>query len=211
MDCGATISTGIVMVIATFFTVVPAPTVVKHIIKRARKRAPTHRMALELLDPSSDLRILLCVHGPDNVPASINFMEISRGTKDPGILVYVADMIELTDEIAATLERGEGLQTTTVKDKEVLEMRDKVTSLFQAYVTEDGDAITLNRTLALSTINNMAQDICLLAEDLMIALIILPFHRSQRTDGKLDGGNQGFRYVNKKVTSGDKINKTLCL
>lgn len=187
------------MIIAIFFTLVHAPTVVGNIIKRARKRAPTHRMALQLLDPTSELRILLCVNGPQNIPSSINFMEISRGSSDPGILVYVADMIELTDEISATLERDEGIHTAIVKDKEVMDMRDQVTYSFQNYVAENSDGITLKRTMALSTINNMPQEICVLAEDLMIALIILPFHRSQRLEGTFDGGNQGFRYVNRKV------------
>lgn len=201
IGCGTSTSSGIGLIIAIFFTVVHAPSVVAHIIKRARKRAPTHRMALQLLDPSSELRILLCLHGLENVPASINLMEISRGIADPGILVYVTEMIELTDQLTATAEKGEGVEATTVKDKAVIDMRDQITSLFQAYVDEDGDGITLKRTVAVSTINNMAQDICNLAEDLMMALIILPFHRTQRQDGKLDGGHQGFRYVNRKVMS----------
>ncbi|KHN32415.1 Cation/H(+) antiporter 28 [Glycine soja] len=164
-----------------------------------RKRAPTHSNALQLLDPLSELRIFLCLHGLDNVPASINFMEISRGSADSGILVYVAEIIELTDQIAATMESGEGVHTTTIKDKEVTEIREQVTSSFQAYVDRDGDGITFKRSLAVSTITNMAKNICVLAEDLMIALIILPFHRKQRQDGKLDGGNPGFRYVNRKL------------
>ncbi|TKY67980.1 Cation/H(+) antiporter 28 [Spatholobus suberectus] len=199
LNCGSPPSSGILSVITIFFTVVHAPIVVAHIIKRARKRAPTHSMALQLLDPSSELRILLCLHGTENVPASINFVEISRGTADPGILLYVAEIIELTDRIAATVETGEGAHTTTVRDKAVVEMREQVSRSFQAYVDNDGDGITLKRTLALSTINNMAQNICVLAEDLMIALVILPFHRNQLQDGKLDGGNQGFRYVNRKL------------
>ncbi|CAL0326189.1 unnamed protein product [Lupinus luteus] len=199
MHCGANTSTGIGMIIAIFFTVVHGPAVVTNIIKRARKRAPSHHMTLQLLDPTSELRILLCLHGPQNVPSSINFMEISRGSSDPGILVYVADMIELTDDISATLDKDEGVLKTTVKDKEVMDMRDQVTNSFQTYIAENSDGITLKRTMALSTINNMPQDICVLAEDLMIALIILPFHRSQRPEGTLEGGNQGFRYVNRKV------------
>lgn len=202
MGCRTTTSNGIGLVIAIFSTLVHAPTVVAQIIKRARKKVPTHHMTLDMLGPSSELRILLCLHGPGNIPASINFMEISRGTPDPGILVYVTEMIELTNELATTVETGEGEDTTIVKDKEVMEMRDQITSSFQAYLNDDGDGITLKRTLAMSTINNMALDICTLAEDLMIALIILPFHRSQRQDGQLDSGNQGFRYVNRKVMSG---------
>ncbi|KAI4333110.1 hypothetical protein L6164_017957 [Bauhinia variegata] len=199
MNCGATLTTGIVMVIAIFFTVWHAPIVVASIIERARKRAPTHRMALQLLDPSSELRILLCVHGTQSVPAALNFMEISRGSPDPGIQVYATDLIELTDYIAASLERVEGMDTVTVKDKGVVDMRAQITSCFQEYVDADGDGITLRRAMTLADFNNMGADICTLAEDLMIALIILPFHKIQREDGKLDAGNAGFRYVYKKV------------
>ncbi|RDX97427.1 Cation/H(+) antiporter 28, partial [Mucuna pruriens] len=199
LGCSSDTSSGIFSVVTIFFTVVHAPIVVAHIIKRARKRAPTHSMAVQLLDPSSELRIFLCLHGPHNVPALINFMEISRGMADPGILVCVAEMIELTDQIAASMEIGEGVHTSTVKDKTVMEMREQVTGTFEAYVENDGDGITLKRTLAVSTINCMAQNICVLAENLMIALIILPFHRDQRQDGKFDAGHQGFRYVNRKL------------
>lgn len=199
MQCGATTSTGIVMVIAIFFSVVHAPKVVAHIIQRAKKRAPTHRMALQSLDPMRELRMLLCVHGQQHVPASLNLMEITKWTMDPGILVYVTDMIELTDEIAMTIEDVEGANTTIVKDKGVVEMRDRITTSFQAYVEEDNEGVTLRRALALSTFNNMAQDISTLAEDLMIALIILPFHKTQSPGGALEGGDTGFRYVNKKV------------
>lgn len=194
-----TTSTSIVMIIVIFFTVVHAPSVVAQIIKRARKRAPTHRMALELLDPSNELRILLCLHGPQNVTSSINIMEISRGTADPGLVVYVTDIIELTDDIAATMVRGDEVDTMTVTDKGVTEMRSQITAAVEAFVEENGDGITLRRTLALSPFNALSQDICILAEDLTIALIILPFHKSQRADGTLDGGHSGFRYVNRKV------------
>lgn len=187
------------MVIAIFFTVVHAPSVVAQIIKRARRRAPTHRMSLQLLDPLSELRILLCLHGPQNVRTTINFIEICRGTADPGIMVYITDMIELTDQIAATLVKEEGKNTMTVTDKAVTDMRDQITAVVQAYVEENENGITLKRLLALSNFNGMPQDICILAEDSMVALIILPFHKTQRADGTLDAGHSGFRYVNRKV------------
>ncbi|XP_023004460.1 cation/H(+) antiporter 28-like [Cucurbita maxima] len=194
-----TTSTSIGMVIVIFFTIVHAPKVVAHIIKRARKRTPTHRMALQLLDPSSELKILLCIHGLQNTTAAINIMEISRGMAKPGVVVYLTDMIELTDEIAATLVQVEGEGTLTVTHAEVRQMRDQITAVVQSYVDENGDGITLGRMLALSAFNSMAQDICILAEELMGALIILPFHKSQRADGSLSEGNVGFRYVNRKV------------
>nr|XP_004308675.2 PREDICTED: cation/H(+) antiporter 28 [Fragaria vesca subsp. vesca] len=192
-------STSTVMVIAIFFTVVHAPSVVAQIIKRARRRAPTHRMSLQLLDPSSELRILLCLHGPQNVRTAINFIELCRGTADPGVVVFVTDMIELTDQIAATLVKEQGVNTMTVTEKAVTDMRAQVTAAIQSYVEEDDNGITLGRLLALSTFNGMPQDICVLAEDSTVALIILPFHKTQSADGTLDGGHSGFRFVNRKV------------
>ncbi|KAJ4711605.1 Cation/H(+) antiporter like [Melia azedarach] len=194
-----TSTTSSTMVIVIFLTVVHTPFVVQHIIERARKRAPTRRMALQWLDPSDQLRILLCLHGPHNLTSSTNILEISRGTADPGIVVYVTDMIELTDQIAATLVQNEGVDTVTVTDKTVMEMREEVSNAVQSYVDENGQGITLKRMLALSTFSGMSQDICILAENLMISLIILPFHKRQREDGTLDGGHPGFRYVNRKL------------
>ncbi|XP_031273731.1 cation/H(+) antiporter 28 [Pistacia vera] len=198
-----TTTTSALMVVCIFLSVVHTPFVVGHIIKRARKRAPTRRMALQWLDPSQQLRILLCLHGPQNLASTINFIEISRGPADPGIMVYVTDMIELTDQIAATLVQQEGLSesvdTVTVTDKAVMEMREEITNGVQSYVDENGEGITLKRMLALSTFSGMSQDISILAEDLMVSLIILPFHIRQREDGTLDGGHPGFRYVNRKL------------
>ncbi|XP_065869654.1 cation/H(+) antiporter 28 isoform X2 [Euphorbia lathyris] len=187
------------MIIVIFYTVVFAPSIVMRIIQRARKLAPTHRRTLQWLDPSTELRILLCLHGQHNVPATINFMEISRGTGDPGILVHVTDMVELTEQIAATLVQSDGIDTVTVTDKDVTEVRDHITQEIQAYVDNNRDGITVRRMLALSSFNGMAQDICILAEDLMVSLIVLPFHKKQLPDGTLDGGHPGYRYVNRKM------------
>ncbi|KAL6533994.1 hypothetical protein OROHE_013827 [Orobanche hederae] len=192
-------STSIVMVFATFLTIIYTPLVVANIIKRARKRSPTQRMALQLLGPSNELRILLCLHGPQNVSSAQNLMGISRGPADPGILVYLTDMIELTDRIAATLAHTQGVDTVTVTDPTVVEMREIITSGVNSYLNDDGDGITVKRMLALSTLNSMHQDICILAEDLMVSLIILPFHKQQEAGGRLNLGHSGFRHVNRKV------------
>lgn len=192
-------STSIAMVFATFLTIFYAPLVVANIIKRARKHSPTQRMALQWLNPSNELRILLCLHGPQNVSSAMNFMGISRGPADPGILVYLTDMIELTDRIAATLAHTEGVDTLSVTDPTVVEMREQINNGVNTYLDEDGDGITVRRMLTLSTLNSMHQDVCILAEDLMVSLIVLPFHKQQEPGGRLNLGHSGFRHVNRKV------------
>ncbi|KAM7509041.1 hypothetical protein LguiA_019494 [Lonicera macranthoides] len=194
-----TISTTIVMIFVTLLSIIYTPLVVQNIIKRARKRSPTQKMALQWLNAANELRILLCIHGPQNSKSAINFMEISRGPTDPGILVYVTDMIELTDKITATMARGQGSEGVTVTDPEVVRMREEVTSAVKCYLEEDREGISVRRMMALSTLNNMHQDICMLAEDLLASLIILPFHKDQEDDGSLAVAKAGFRNVNRKI------------
>ncbi|XP_059645605.1 cation/H(+) antiporter 28 [Cornus florida] len=194
-----TTSTSTTMVFASILTIIYTPLVVANIIERARKRSPTQRMALQWLNPSSELRIMLCLHGPQNVPCAINFMEISRGPVEPGIMVYLTDMIELTDKVAATLSHGDATESVSVTDKTVIARREQITNAVKTHLEEDGKGISIQRMLSLATINNMYQDICIRAEDLLASLIILPFHKDQQTDGRFNAGHSGFRHVNRKV------------
>ncbi|KAJ4849983.1 hypothetical protein Tsubulata_004878, partial [Turnera subulata] len=176
-------TTNCMMITVILITVASTPSIVKQIIKRARKRSPTHPRKLQFLDRSNELRLLAGLHGLQNIASTINFMELCSGNTDPGIVVYSMDMIELTEQIAATLVRQEGTDTVTVTDPDVVNMREEITGRLQAYVDEKGTGITLRRMLALSTFNNMAQDICGLAEELKVQLLVLPFHKIRREDG----------------------------
>lgn len=71
--------------------------------------------------------------------------------------------------------------------------------MLQEYTEHNGDGITLRRALALATYNTMHQEICNLAEDSIISLIVLPFHNGPSSDGKTNGNHTGLRYVNRKV------------
>ncbi|CAN4089894.1 unnamed protein product [Withania somnifera] len=192
-------STSISLVFVTFLTIIYTPVVVAKIIECARRRSPTQKMALEWLNPPNEIRILLCIRSPQDVSSAINFMEISRGPTNPGIMVYLTDMVDLTDKIAATLTQGVGVDAMTVTDPTVVEMRDKITKDVSAYLRENGKGVNLQRMMALSTINDMHQDISILAEDLFVHLVILPFHKNQEENGRLQVGNSGFRHINRKV------------
>ncbi|KAK9068869.1 hypothetical protein SSX86_012985 [Deinandra increscens subsp. villosa] len=189
----------IIMVIVCFMTFIYAPMVVKNIIHRARKRSPTQRMALQWLNLSSEFRIILCLHGPENVHSALNFMQISQGPTGPKMMVYVNDMIELTDRIASTLARGEGVDAMTITDDGVLEMRESITNTINGYVRDQCEGVDVKRLLTLTPLATMHHDICALAEELLASIIILPFHKNQRPDGKVNTDYLEFRSVNRKV------------
>nr|KAJ0227226.1 hypothetical protein LSAT_V11C100042230 [Lactuca sativa] len=187
------------IVLVCFLTFIYAPMVVKSIIRRARKRSPTQRMALQWLNPSNELRIVLCIHGLENIQSTINFMEISQGPEEPQMTVYVNDLIELTETVASTVARGEGVDAMTITDAGVIEMRENITNTIQAYVNDHCEGIDVQRTLTLCPMATMHHEICTLAEDMLVSLIILPFHKNQQPDGKFNANHLAFRSVNRKV------------
>lgn len=188
------------MILTSMLTIIHTPKVIEHIIKRARKHTPRHRKTLQWLEPSTELRIMICIRGPQNVSSTIRLIEMSQGTPNLGLAIYVTDMIELTEKVAATAVNGEGMNTLTVMNKSVRQMREQITGEIEAYMAENGEGVTIRRMMALSMLTRMHQDICVLAKDLMVSLIILPFHKNRREDGKFDGsGLSGFRNVNRKV------------
>ncbi|XP_056690747.1 cation/H(+) antiporter 28 isoform X2 [Spinacia oleracea] len=193
-----TYSTCISMILAILFKIIYIPIIARQIIRRGRKRFPNQPLALQWHDPDKELRILIGFHGPENVPCAINFMEISKESGDPGMVVYATDMIQLTDEIAATLVSG-GIDMVEVTDETVIKNRDKITTSLHEYIQDSEDDITLQRAMALATFNNMHQEIINLAEDSFITLIILPFHIGLPNVNNTHSGNDAFRYVNRKV------------
>ncbi|KAI3878831.1 hypothetical protein MKX03_013971 [Papaver bracteatum] len=197
-----TTGTYIMMVLLAMLTISLIPLVVKLMVEGARKRSPYRQMTLQHLNPSTELRILLGIHGPQNIPSMINIMEVSRGNKATRIGVYVTDMIEINDcnsTIFVPEVENSSLERTTMADESVVNMREQITNAILSYIEESGKGINVQRLLAISTFANMHQDLCNLAEAVQASLLILPFHRNQRPDGKMDGVHHGFRYVNRKV------------
>lgn len=50
-----------------------------------------------------------------------------------------------------------------------------------------------------SPLATMYEEICNGAEDLRVSIVLLPFHKHQRIDGKMESGKEGVRTTNQKV------------
>ncbi|KAG2631119.1 cation/H(+) antiporter 28-like [Panicum virgatum] len=168
----------------------------------ARRSVQWRLMGLQHHDPSTELRLVVGLHGPQDVPTLVFLMEaLRRGGGGGGLAAYAVDMVQLTDQTAAAIVRGGGFDGVTVVDEEVSEMRKLIGEALDAYQVEcdNGGGVKVRRLLALSAFPNMHSDICICAEDAMAALVLLPFHKAQRLDGSMDAGRFGFRLVNQKV------------
>ncbi|KAF7069779.1 hypothetical protein CFC21_075360 [Triticum aestivum] len=169
----------------------------------ARRSVQWRLMGLQHHDPSTELRLVAGLRGPQEVPALAFLMESLRwGAGNGEIACYAVDMVQLTDQTASSIVKSGGLDGVTVVDEEVSEMRKLIGEALDAYQAEcggEGGKVKVRRLLALSSFPDMHSDLCICAEDAMAALILVPFHKAQCLDGTMDGGHFGFRLVNQKV------------
>lgn len=192
---GATYSLFLVTVVIN--TVIVGP-IVALIVRKERNIFTDKQISLELQNPDNELRLLACVHGPRHVPAMVGLIAASNTSKTMPITAYLMHLIELPEKTRANLMYHE-LEDDDFSDVEdyggndVLEINDAV----DAFITEKG--IMVRQVKCVSPYATMYEDVCNGAEDIRASIIILPFHKHQRIDGKMESGKEGTRTTNQKV------------
>ncbi|KAI3412949.1 Na_H_Exchanger domain-containing protein [Psidium guajava] len=194
----------ILVLMALFTTFITTPTVMA--IYKPARGAATHRKLRDLSnndDSSKDeLRILACLHGPGNVPSLISLIESIRSTKKSMLKLFIMHLVELTERSSSIIRvqraRRNGFPFFNLSRRG--EWHDRVAGAFQAY--SQLGRVLVRPTTAISALPTMHEDICHVAEDKRVAMIILPFHRSWRGEGDEaveDNVGHGWRGVNQRV------------
>ncbi|XP_077213228.1 cation/H+ exchanger 20 [Tasmannia lanceolata] len=192
----------ILVLMALITTFITTPTVMA-IYKPARRASYYKHRKLQSESPdkaSKELRILACLHGPDNVPSIINLIETIRGgTSVSPLKLYIMRLVELTERsssiVMALRVRKNGLPFW---NRSRPERNDQVAVAFEAY--GQLGRVTVRPMTAVSAMATMHEDVCNVAEEKRVAMIILPFHKHGR-EGDVAMENLGhvWRTVNQRV------------
>jgi hypothetical protein len=121
------------------------------------------------LKSNSELRVLACIHRPDNIPATINLLEATYPTKEEPICTYVLQLIELIGRtspifICHDLQRKKKSNSNT-------SMAEKLLESFRSFEREFQDCLVVSAFTAISPPEMMYDDICTLALDKLTSLI----------------------------------------
>ncbi|KAK7245258.1 hypothetical protein RIF29_40095 [Crotalaria pallida] len=205
----------ILVLMALFTTFITTPTVMA-IYKPARgATAKTNRKLGDLSTSSKydsvvdQLRVLACVYGPGNVPSIISLIESTRSTKKSLLKLFIMHLVELTERsssiILAQRARKNGFPFFNRSSRG--EWRDRLSGAFQAY--SQLGRVSVRPTTAISSLSTMHEDICHVAEEKRVTMIILLFHKHWRMEadeddsGKaqevLENVGHGWRGVNQRV------------
>ncbi|KAJ0969141.1 hypothetical protein J5N97_022018 [Dioscorea zingiberensis] len=169
-------------------------------IRQRVKRSQQELTGVQWHNAEEELRLIVGLHGPRNVPLAVGVVEAVRVGAN-SVAMYTMDMIQMTERAAAMLVHGQGPEEVTVLDEQIMEMREHINSGLEAYKQQldDKESLNIRRLLAIASFDDMHHDICHAAEDVNSVLILLPYHRQQMVGGGMSEGKSGFKNVNRKV------------
>ncbi|KAJ7965398.1 Cation/H(+) antiporter like [Quillaja saponaria] len=155
------------------------PLLVKILYDPSRKYAGYMKRNVTDLKDHAELRLLVCIIRPDNIPSMVNLLEVSCPTRDYPLGVYVLQLIELIGR-ASPVFISHQMQKKTIASHSCSE---KVLVAFGHFEREYWGSAVVNIFTAVSPQRMMHEDICTMALDKLTSLIILPFHRKWSEDG----------------------------
>lgn len=190
-------SFAIMVIVAVVMTAIITP-IVTSIYKPARKFIPYKRRTIQRSKPDAELRMLVCIHTPRNVPTIINLLEASHPSKRSPLCVYVLHLVELTGRASAMLIVHNTRKSGRPALNRTQAQSDHIINAFENYEQHAG-CVSVQPLTAISPYSTMHEDICNLAEDKRVAFIIIPFHKQQTVDGGMEATNPAFRMINQNV------------
>ncbi|KAL3630803.1 hypothetical protein CASFOL_023787 [Castilleja foliolosa] len=168
------------------------------IVRRESDTLGYKHLAFEYQSPESELKLLACVHGPRPVATMIGLIAYCKGSEFVPITPYLMHLIELPEKAKTNLlfhqkEEDELSDDDNYGGNDVVEINEAV----DIFTAETG--VIIYQVKVVSPFAAMYADVCEFAEDMRAAIIILPFHKHQRIDGKLESGKEEIRATNQKV------------
>ncbi|KDP35607.1 hypothetical protein JCGZ_09045 [Jatropha curcas] len=191
----------ILVLMALFTTFMTTPTVMA-IYKPSRRICRVERQSPSLKNSQEQPmnRILACVHGPQNVKPLVNLIS-STSTSDAtksSLKLYVMHLVQLTDCSSSIMmvqrTRKNGFPFTNSFCRGTSNSNDQIKAAFEA--CRHVNQLKIRHSTSVSALSTMHEDICHVAEDKSVAMIIMPFHKQWR-EGKED--EHGWIEINQKV------------
>ncbi|XP_038881334.1 cation/H(+) antiporter 15-like [Benincasa hispida] len=150
---------------------------------------------IQSIKPDSEFRVVACVHSTRNVYGIIHLLGASNPTKQLPLLVFAIHLVELTGRATAMLIVHGQCKASSAKAKV---QTDHIINAFDKFESQN-HGVTVHSLTAVSPYATMHDDICGIAVEKRVHLIIVPFHKQPTLDGGLEDGNPSLGIVNNNV------------
>ncbi|XP_057487317.1 cation/H(+) antiporter 15-like [Actinidia eriantha] len=185
-------------VIAIFMNGIIKPLLVK-IYRPTRKYVPYKRRTVQKAKADDELRILVCIHTPRNVPTIISLLEASHpATKKSPMFIFSLHVVELTGHGSSILIAHNTRESERPVINRVQAQSDHIINAFETFA-QHTSFVTVQSFTSISPYSTMHEEVCHLAEDNRTALIVVPFHKQPMVDGGMEAPNSKIRMLNQNV------------
>ncbi|XP_024315164.1 cation/H(+) antiporter 1 [Brachypodium distachyon] len=168
-------------------------------IVRQQRRAFRYRSnCLQDLKVDRELRVLACVHGAESVHAMLTLAELSEGTTP--IAIYLLHLIELMTSRKYAITHLYHAGGDDDDDSHRWGYTREIDQVVAAVNTFTNDTLIPVRQLrAISNLISMDVDVCHGVEDARASILIVPFHKELRYDGRMVCRREGRRELNQRI------------
>lgn len=175
------------------------PTIVKALYDPKRKYIGYVKRDIMHLKSNSDLKILTCLHKPDNISGAITLLQLissplTNENKDRGIIAVTAlHLVKLAGRTFPVLIPHDKRSNAHLLQNSYIQT---MMLAFTEFQQENWESTTVSSFTAYSHENLMDQDICNLALDHLTSMIIVPSGRRWSPDGLYESDDIMIRRVN---------------
>ncbi|GLU02599.1 hypothetical protein SLE2022_198440 [Rubroshorea leprosula] len=160
------------------------------------KRYVSHlRRTLQHTRPDAELRMMACIYSEDQAPSIINLLELSNPTSISPICFYVVHLLELTGRSAPVLVSHRPGKNNSFQAY----YSEHIINAFRMYEQQCRGFLVVNLFSAISPYATMHDEICSLAMDKRVAMVIIPFHRHWAVHGGMDELPRPVRSANRNI------------
>ncbi|XP_047161634.1 cation/H(+) antiporter 15-like [Vigna umbellata] len=184
-----------VMIIVILIMTAFISPIVKLIYRPRKTLVPYKRRTIQSSRLDGELRVLVGIHTPRNVPTLVNLLEATYPNKRSPMCAYVLHLVELTRRASAMLIVHANRQSGGPALNKTQAQTDHIITAFHNF-EEQVNYAQVQPLTAISPYSTMHEDICNLAEEKRVSIIIIPFHKQQTVDGQMEDTIPALRMVN---------------
>ncbi|XP_055806582.1 cation/H(+) antiporter 15-like isoform X2 [Solanum dulcamara] len=184
-----------VMLFAIFFMTIVTSPIVNFLYRRTKKFLPSQHRVLQNLKPDVELRILTCIHEVQTVAGITTLLEISHASRRSPICIFALQLMQLKKHATALLIVHGAGGTSSESFSRVDGQIDQLIAAFNK-LEHQTPMLSVQLLTAISPYGTMHEDVCSLAEEKQVTLIILPFHKRQTIHNNMEEMNPAYKYVN---------------
>jgi hypothetical protein len=169
------------------------PVLVKYLYHPSRKYAGYQKRNIMHCRRNEELRVLACIHMPDDIAAITKLLEVSCPSSERPLAIYVLHLIELIGRDSPIFISHQ-MQKKIVSNNS--SYSENIILAFNHFKQHNPGVVLVNIFTTISLPKFMHEDICMLGLDKLTYLIILPFHRKWSIDSLVDSEDSTIRTLN---------------